>query len=52
MYLIYFKQNIDFVPRSKAAVFLSYNECMRRMSYLFGKGRTDECSEECASGKI
>ena len=25
---------------------------MRRMGFLFGKGRTEECSEECARGKI
>ncbi len=38
-----------FVSREKASIFLSYNECMRRMNC--GKKRREECSEECADGK-
>ena len=38
-----------FIPRERASIFLSYNECMRRMNC--GVARREECSEECAGGK-
>jgi len=37
-----------FIPRERASVFLSYNECMRRMNC--GPSQREECSEECSSG--
>lgn len=42
--------SVVFVPREKASIFLSYNECVRRMNC--GTSRKEECSEECAVGKL
>ncbi len=41
--------SVVFVPREKASIFLSYNECVRRMNC--GTSRKEECSEECAVGE-
>lgn len=41
--------SVIFIPRERAAIFLSYNECIRRMNC--GITRKEECSEECANGK-
>lgn len=41
-------KKVVFIPREKASIFLSYNECVRRMNC--GSSRKEECSEECAVG--
>ncbi|CAF3556823.1 unnamed protein product [Rotaria sp. Silwood1] len=41
-------KKVTFIPRERASIFLSYNECIRRMNC--GKLRKEECSEECADG--
>lgn len=41
--------SVVFIPRERASIFLSYNECIRRMNC--GVTRKEECSEECADGK-
>ena len=41
--------SVVFIPRERASIFLSYNECLRRMNC--GISRKEECSEECANGK-
>merc|ERR1712127_1166208 len=41
-------KRVIFVSREKASIFLSFNECMRRMNC--GKKRREECTEECADG--
>ena len=45
---IYFYFLVIFVSRERASIFLSFNECMRRMNC--GSKRREECSEECADG--
>ncbi|CAF4782523.1 unnamed protein product [Rotaria sp. Silwood1] len=42
-------KKVTFIPRERASIFLSYNECIRRMNC--GKLRKEECSEECADAQ-